>query len=230
MKKTIIFILIVFFGMSNLSRAEGAGFSAQRKNMVQVQIRERGITDQRVLDALLKVKRHMFVPKLLRGLSYTDRPLPIGKGQTISQPYIVALMTELAGIMDDDRILEIGTGSGYQTAILAELSQEVYTVEIIPEFAERAEGLLNELGYKNIKVKQGDGYLGWPEYAPFDVIIVTCAPLHIPQELVEQLFEGGRIVIPVGGGSQVLKLLIKRSGKIVEKDVIPVRFVPMVHD
>ena len=197
--------------------------------MVENQIKKRGVSDQRVLDAILKVERHVFVPLAMRSFAYLDSPLPIGKGQTISQPYIVALMTELAGIKDSDRVLEIGTGSGYQAAVLAELSKEVYTIEIIPELAERAEVLLEELEYENIKVKQGDGYLGWPEYAPFDVIIVTCAPIDIPERLVEQLSEGGRIVIPVGEeGNQVLRLLIKESGEIIEEDVIPVRFVPMV--
>ena len=229
MRLKVIFILIAVFGIYSYAWAEDVDFFAQRKNMVENQIKTRGVTDERVLDAMLKVERHAFVPMMLRGFAYLDQPLPIGHDQTISQPYIVALMTELATIKKDDRVLEIGTGSGYQAAILAELSKEVYTIEIIPELAETAEGLLKEQGYKNIKVKQGDGYLGWPLYAPFDVIIVTCAPLDVPEKLVEQLSEGGRIVIPVGReGNQVLKLLIKMQGKIIEKDVIPVRFVPMV--
>lgn len=215
--------------MCGFGWADNGDFFTQRKSMVENQIKKRGVSDQRVLDAILKVERHVFVPLAMRSFAYLDSPLPIGKGQTISQPYIVALMTELAGIKDSDRVLEIGTGSGYQAAVLAELSKEVYTIEIIPELAKRAEVLLERLGYKNIKVKQGDGYLGWPEYAPFDVIIVTCAPIDIPERLVGQLSEGGRIVIPVGEeGNQVLRLLIKKSGEIIEEDVIPVRFVPMV--
>ncbi len=215
--------------MCGFGWADNGDFFTQRKIMVENQITKRGVSDQRVLDAILKVERHVFVPLAMRSFAYLDSPLPIGKGQTISQPYIVALMTELAGIKDSDRVLEIGTGSGYQAAVLAELAGEVYTIEIIPELAERAEVLLEELEYENIKVKQGDGYLGWPEYAPFDVIIVTAAPLTIPEKLVEQLSEDGRIVIPVGEeGNQVLRLLIKKSGEIIEEDVIPVRFVPMV--
>lgn len=215
--------------MCGFGWADNGDFFTQRRIMVENQIKKRGISDQRVLDAILKVERHVFVPLAMRSFAYLDSPLPIGKGQTISQPYIVALMTELAGIKDSDRVLEIGTGSGYQAAVLAELAGEVYTIEIIPELAERAEVLLEELEYENIKVKQGDGYLGWPEYAPFDVIIVTAAPPVIPEKLVEQLSEDGRIVIPVGEeGNQVLRLLIKKSGEIIEEDVIPVRFVPMV--
>lgn len=229
MKRSIIYILIMVFWMCGFGWADNGDFFTQRKSMVEDQIKKRGVSDQGVLDAILKVERHVFVPLAMRSFAYLDSPLPIGKGQTISQPYIVALMTELAGIKDSDRVLEIGTGSGYQAAVLAELSKEVYTIEIIPELAKRAEVLLERLGYKNIKVKQGDGYLGWPEYAPFDVIIVTCAPIDIPERLVGQLSEGGRIVIPVGEeGNQVLRLLIKKSGEIIEEDVIPVRFVPMV--
>lgn len=228
MGKKAILVFVVSIGIAGLISAE-EDFLMQRKKMVESQIMKRGVHDQRVLDAILKVERHIFVPRELKELAYTDQPLPIGKGQTISQPYIVALMSELAEIKSNDRVLEIGTGSGYQAAILAELSKEVYTIEIIPELAEKAEGLLRGLGYKNIKVKQGDGYLGWPEYAPFDAIIVTAAPPEVPEELVNQLSEGGRMVIPVGEmGNQMLRLLIKQSGKVVEKDVIPVRFVPMV--
>lgn len=231
MKKRVIFILLIVFGMSALGWAEDIDFSKQRKEMVELQIKRRGVSDQRVLDAMLRVERHVFVPGSLRGLAYADSPLPIGEGQTISQPYIVALMTELASIGEDDRVLEIGTGSGYQAAILAEISKEVYTIEIIAQLAERAEKLLKELGYENIKVKQGDGYLGWPEYAPFDAIIVTCAPPRIPEKLIEQLSEGGRMAIPVGKeGNQMLKLLIRKEGRIIEEAVIPVRFVPMVHN
>ena len=230
MRKGAIFVFAATLSIAGLISAEEGDFFMQRKKMVESQIMKRGIHDQRVLDAMLKVERHVFLPHELKELAYTDQPLPIGKGQTISQPYIVALMSELAKIKSNDRVLEIGTGSGYQAAILAELSKEVYTIEIIPELAEKAEGLLKKLGYENIKVRQGDGYLGWPEYAPFDVIIVTAAPIEVPEELVSQFSEGGRMVIPIGeAGNQVLKLLIKSSGEVIEKEVIPVRFVPMVH-
>ena len=198
--------------------------------MVTYQIEARGVKDGRVLEVMRKVERHWFVPQELQHLSYEDTPLPIGEGQTISQPYIVALMTELLQLKGEEKVLEIGTGSGYQAALLAELAKEVYTIEILPTLASRAEKLLKDLGYKNIKVKCGDGYLGWPEFAPFDAIIVTCAPEHIPQSLIEQLAEGGRLVIPVGVSYQELKLLVKTAGKIEQKDIIPVRFVPMLRE
>ncbi|MBU4312797.1 MAG: protein-L-isoaspartate(D-aspartate) O-methyltransferase [Candidatus Omnitrophica bacterium] len=226
-----LLILFIIFAIVNSVIAEDVDFFSQRKMMVEQQIQKRGVSDKKVLDAMLKVERHVFVPSDVRNLSYIDSPLPIGKGQTISQPYIVALMTELADLKVDDRVLEIGTGSGYQAAILAELSEEVYTIEIIPELAKRAEKLLKELAYDNIKVREGDGYLGWPEYAPFDVIMVTAAPPAIPEKLIEQLAEGGRMVTPVGeAGNQVLRLLIKKQGDVVEENIIPVRFVPMVHE
>lgn len=230
-KPKIFFILVMaMFGCAGPARAQDEDFSAQREKMVETQIEKRGVADDRVLEAILRVERHFFVPRELRRFAYADTPLPIGMNQTISQPYIVALMTELGRISEDDRVLEIGTGSGYQAAVLAELSKEVYTIEIIPELAKKAERLLKQLGYENITVKQGDGYLGWPEYAPFDVIIITAAPAVIPQRLVGQLSSGGRMVLPVGEtGKQMLKLLRKTPEAIVEEDVIPVRFVPMVH-
>jgi len=203
---------------------------ARKENMVNSQIKVRGVTDERVLKAMGKVERHLFVPLTHRHLSYEDYPLPIGEGQTISQPYIVALMTELLELKGEEKVLEIGTGSGYQAAILAELAKEVYTVEILEPLADRSQKLLKELGYKNIKVKHGDGFLGWPEHAPFDAIIVTCAPEKIPPALVEQLAEGGRLVIPVGAHYQELKQLKKIKGEIVSKNIIPVRFVPMLRD
>ncbi|HOJ39518.1 MAG TPA: protein-L-isoaspartate(D-aspartate) O-methyltransferase [bacterium] len=202
-------------------------YAALRKKMVETQIKARGIADNRVLKAMEKVERHLFVPESLRSLAYEDYPLPIGEGQTISQPYIVALMTELLELKPSDRVLEVGTGSGYQAAILAELCQKVYTIEIIPALAERAEKLLRRLNYGNITVKCGDGFAGWKEFAPFDGIIVTCAPPAVPAPLIEQLSEGGRLVIPVGEEFQQLKLIRKVKGKLVEKDLIPVRFVPM---
>jgi protein-L-isoaspartate(D-aspartate) O-methyltransferase len=206
-------------------------FTAFRERMVSTQIRERGVRDQRVLDAMLRVPRHEFVPQNQRIHAYEDRPLPIGHKQTISQPYIVALMTELLELQPDDRVLEIGTGSGYQAAILAEITPHVYTIEIIPELAKRAEQTLRRLGYDTVNVKAGDGYLGWPEHAPFDAIIVTCAPEDIPAPLQRQLAEGGRMVIPVGPRwtGQTLYLLRKEGGRVRKKGVIPVRFVPMVH-
>ncbi len=202
-------------------------FKNMREKMVERQIVARGVKDPRVLSAMLKVERHLFVPKELQSSAYLDQPLPIGEGQTISQPYIVALMTELLELKGGEKVLEIGTGSGYQAAILAELAKDVYTIEIIESLAASAKKLLLQLGYQNITVKAGDGYLGWPEVAPFDAIIVTAAPDHIPKPLIEQLKEGGRMVIPVGTYSQELKKIVKRAGKIEETNVIPVIFVPM---
>jgi len=198
--------------------------------MVEDQIKKRGIKDKRVLNALKKVKRHLFIPHSLWDEAYGDYPLPIGEGQTISQPYVVALMTELLKLKEKEKVLEIGTGSGYQAAILAELCKEVYSVEIIESLAQKSKEKLAELGYKNIFVFQGDGYLGLKKYAPFDGIIVTCAPPYVPEPLKEQLKEGGRMVIPVGDYFQELKVLTKRKGKINETSVIPVRFVPMTGD
>jgi len=209
---------------------EEIDFSRARKEMVETQIKARGITDKRVLAAMLKVERHKFVPPEIRHLAYTDQPLPIGEGQTISQPYIVALMTELLKLKGDEKVLEVGTGSGYQAAILAELCKEVYTVEILKPLAERAKKLLKKLGYKNVFVKHGDGFFGWKEHAPFDAIIVTCAPPYIPKPLIEQLAEGGRMVIPVGPEWKWQDLLVieKIKGKIKKRKVAPVRFVPMI--
>ncbi len=199
----------------------------KRTHMVEDQLKARGIKDPRVIRAMLKVKRHLFVPPHSRNQAYEDHPLPIGEGQTISQPYIVALMTELLALKGRERILEIGTGSGYQAAILAELAKKVYTIELLAPLARRAETLLHALDYKNITVKFGDGFLGWPEFAPFDGIIVTCAPEKIPEPLLAQLSENGRLVIPVGTRWQELKLVRKIKGRTTVADVIPVRFVPM---
>ncbi len=210
----------------------GAGeFDSERRSMVATQIRDRGIEEAGVLAAMEKVPRHEFVPEELRKEAYADSPLPIGHGQTISQPYIVALMTGLLGIDKNSRVLEIGTGSGYQAAVLAELAGDVYTIELIPELAREAADTLARLGYKNVHGKAADGYLGWPEAAPFDAIIVTCAPDNVPPKLVEQLREGGRLVVPVGilTEGQELFVLEKLDGKIRQKSVAPVRFVPMVH-
>jgi protein-L-isoaspartate(D-aspartate) O-methyltransferase len=215
--------------MSGADMPETA-WAQKRREMVEDQIRARGVKDRRVLEAMRKVERHLFVPSHLRHLAYEDFPLPIGEGQTISQPYIVALMTELLALKGTERILEIGTGSGYQAAILAELVKEVYTIEILEPLAKQSERLFRELNYRNIKVKLGDGFLGWSEFSPFDGIIVTCAPDKIPSPLLEQLAEGGRLVIPVGALRQELKLVRKVKGKIQEEDIIPVRFVPMLRE
>lgn len=205
-------------------------YSSLRQRMVREQIAApgRSVTDAKVLAAMRTVPRHEFVPEVERPLAYQDRPLPIGFGQTISQPYIVALMTEKLALRPTDRVLEIGTGSGYQAAVLAEIVPEVYTIEIIEPLARRATADLVRLGYTNVFVRVGDGYQGWPEAAPFDAIIVTCAPEHVPPPLVEQLRDGGRMIIPVGGGlDQQLILLRKQGGRLQQTAVIPVRFVPM---
>jgi len=199
----------------------------ERKLMVEKTIVSRGISDSLVLDAMLSVPRHRFVPSEYREMAYNDSPVPIGEGQTISQPYIVALMTELAGISPQSEVLEIGSGSGYQAAILGEIADSVFTIEIIPELAKRASSILDSLEYDNIVTRCGDGYSGWPDKAPFDAIIVTAAPDHIPQPLVDQLKVGGRMIIPVGSKYQQLKIVIKTEhGDTVENN-IPVRFVPM---
>jgi protein-L-isoaspartate(D-aspartate) O-methyltransferase len=234
--KISIFIISSILMVNNLaigqeivtSASVGIDFKARRQDMIRNQIEARGIKDRRVLEAMLKVERHRFVAGNLQHLAYEDRPLPIGSGQSISQPYIVALMTELLELEGNEKVLEIGTGSGYQAAILAELAKDVYTIEILPELANRAEQLLKDLGYQNIHVKCADGYLGWPEFAPFDAIIVTCAPDEVPQALIGQLADGGRMVIPIGSLFQELKLLVKKEGKIIQKNIIPVIFVPMI--
>ena len=206
-------------------------FATSAGAMVERQLRPRGIDDPRTLQAMAKVAREKFVPKELQARAYEDRPLPIGYGQTISQPFIVAFMTQEVKPKPGDRVLEIGTGSGYQAAVLAELVAEVYTIEIVKPLAQSAEARLRELGYKNIHVKAGDGYKGWPEHAPFDAIIVTAAPDHIPQPLVEQLKEGGRMVIPVGGTFvQQLNVLEKRGGAVKQTAAIPVKFVPLTRE
>ncbi len=206
-------------------------FTNARKRMLREQLTGpgRGIKDERVLVAMRTVPRHEFVPEEVRHNAYEDHPLPIGHGQTISQPFIVAFMTEQLKPAPTDKVLEIGTGSGYQAAILSGLVKEVFTIEIVEPLAKRAETDLRRLGYTNVLVKAGDGYLGWPEHAPYDAIIVTCAPDQVPKPLVDQLRDGGRMVIPVGpeGEPQELYLLEKRGGEIKQRAVLPVRFVPM---
>lgn len=224
-------LVFVTLNCSNKQVSKEEKYSIMRKSMVEKQIKGRGIHNDKVLDALMNVPRQKFVPEDYRDYAYEDRPLPIGYQQTISQPYIVAYMTEILKPDDTQKVLEIGTGSGYQAAILSLLYKEVYTIEIIEALAEKAKKLLVEEGYKNVKVKTGDGYQGWKEYAPYDAIIVTCAPEDIPQPLVDQLAEGGKMVIPVGGYyNQVLLLLEKRNGKILETETLPVIFVPMVRE
>lgn len=202
-------------------------FEKQRDAMVVTQIESRGVKDSLVLAAMRKVPRHLFVPENLLDVAHSDGPLPIGEAQTISQPYIVALMTELLDLKVGAKVLEIGTGSGYQAAILAEIASEVYTIEIIENLADRAESALRSMGYQNITVRCGDGYQGWEEHAPFDGIMVTAAPDHIPQPLVDQLKMGARLVIPVGDMFQELIVVTRTEKGIVKQGVIPVRFVPM---
>jgi protein-L-isoaspartate(D-aspartate) O-methyltransferase len=202
-------------------------FAAKRDAMVRHQIRARGINSPAVLQAMRKVPRHEFVPLAARRVAYADRPVEIGFQQTISQPYIVAYMTEAADISPAEKVLEIGTGSGYQAAVLGEIAREVYTIEIIPGLAERARTTLVEQGYRNVHVKTGNGYLGWPEYAPFDAILVTAAPEQVPQALVDQLALGGRMVIPVGAIAQDMMIIEKTLRGVIERKTIPVRFVPM---
>jgi len=228
---SLLLIPILFFSGFTLGlAAEAEDFARLRNQMVTHQIIARGVADPGVIKAMRKVKRHLFVPKRYQAYSYDDHPLPIGEGQTISQPYIVAFMTEALGLSPRDRVLEIGTGSGYQAAILAELVDKVYTIEIVKVLAKRATQTLEKQGYKNITVKEGDGYKGWPEKAPFDAIIVTCAPENIPGPLVQQLKEGGRMIIPVGkaGSIQRLVKLTKKDGKIRKQQEMLVRFVPMI--
>jgi protein-L-isoaspartate(D-aspartate) O-methyltransferase len=224
------FLLLSWRWVVSDVRAAEADDSSARKRMVKQQLAapDRGITNARVLAVIGKVPRHEFVPAELRAQAYEDRPLPIGFDQTISQPFIVAFMTEQLEPKPTDKVLEIGTGSGYQAAVLSELVQAVYTIEIVEPLARRAEADLKRLGYTNVVVRAGDGYKGWPDAAPFDAVIVTCAPDHVPQPLVDQLKEGGRMIIPVGPlGNQELYLLRKREGKVERRAILPVRFVPM---
>jgi len=204
-------------------------YRAAREAMVVRQLAGRDITDKRVLDAFRKVPRHIFVPDSDIGRAYGDFPLPIGQGQTISQPYMVAVMTQLLKLEGDEKVLEVGTGSGYQAAILAELCREVYTIELLPELAENAERRLDSLGYGNIHVRAGDGYLGWPEAAPFDAVIITCAPEKLPQPLVEQLKVGGRLVVPIGPQehAQTLTVYTKTDTGLVTDYEGGCYFVPM---
>jgi len=223
-------LVMAEMAVAQLAGAAGDTFNLARQRMVVEQLASPGrdITNARVLAAMGRVPRHEFVPERLRLLAYEDRPLPIGHDQTISQPFIVAFMTEQLEAKPTDRVLEIGTGSGYQAAVLAELVEQVYTIEIIEELARQASSNLKRLGCTNVQVRVGDGYKGWPEAAPFDAIIVTCAPEQVPPPLVEQLKDNGRMVIPVGSmGEQELIVLSKHGAKLERRAVLPVRFVPM---
>jgi protein-L-isoaspartate(D-aspartate) O-methyltransferase len=219
-------VVLPWLSCSSSSQVED-DYSTLRELMVENQIVARGVQDSLVLEAIGKVPRHLFVPLPFQQRAYSDGALPIGENQTITQPYIVALMTDLLDLSGGDKVLEIGTGSGYQAAVLAEIAGEVYSIEIIEILAESAEIRLNELGYENIQVRWGDGYKGWKEHAPFDGIIVTAAPDHIPEPLIEQLKVGGKMVIPVGDLYQELLLVEKTEEGVHKKSVIPVRFVPM---
>jgi protein-L-isoaspartate(D-aspartate) O-methyltransferase len=208
--------------------AQANSYTSLRRTMVDEQILRRGISEPDVLQAMQDVPRHSFVPESLRDQAYDDGPLAIGSGQTISQPYIVALMTSLLELDGDEKVLEIGTGSGYQAAVLSRLVRDVYSVEIREELSRKAQQTLESLGYTNVHLRIGDGYQGWPEQAPFDGILVTAAPADIPQPLIDQLKEGGRLVIPVGEFFQDLLVLTKTAEGIEKREIIPVRFVPMI--
>jgi protein-L-isoaspartate(D-aspartate) O-methyltransferase len=235
MRITICSLAAVFFYLSCRSGSDAqedgeppmVEYAKVRVRMVESQIARRGVADSSVLAAMRDVPRHQFVPERYRDAAYADEPLPIGEGQTISQPYIVAYMTEALELQSHDRVLEIGTGSGYQAAVLAEIVDSVYTIEIVPPLAERAESTLTALGYTNIFVRCGDGYRGWPEHAPFDAIIVTAAPDHVPQPLIDQLAPGGRLIIPVGEFHQELLVVRRTEQGVITDTTLAVRFVPM---
>jgi protein-L-isoaspartate(D-aspartate) O-methyltransferase len=230
----LVIILFVFLpstqAQNNRVKIFPSDWKAAAQEMVLTQIIGRGVKDARVLTVLAQTARHKFVPSEMVPFAYKDRPLPIGEDQTISQPYIVALMTELLDLSGTEKVLEIGTGSGYQAAVLSPLVADVYTIEIVKTLALRAQKILEELGMKNVYVRWGDGYKGWPDEAPFDRIIVTAAPDEVPSALIDQLRAGGKLVIPVGKYWQELKVITKVSrSQIDEQSIIPVRFVPMVH-
>ena len=239
MKKNIIalflslFLFLVFFSISNTyaqnAQEKALQFKKARKRMIENDLKGRGITDQKVLIAMEKVLRHNFVDKKSRNVAYSDHPLPIDEGQTISQPYVVALMTESLKIKNGENVLEIGTGSGYQAAVLAEITDKVYTIEIRERLVKRAKETLIKEGYENVKAKHGDGYFGWSEYAPFDAIVITAAANHVPTPLLNQLKEGGRLIIPLGSTTyfQTLTLIEKKKGDFLTTHITGVRFVPM---
>ena len=237
-RRTALLLAVLLFPLNSCERSSlseqaaveentAQNFAQERRKLID-QLRSQGVNSNSVLDAMLKVPRHKFVPSSQRHLAYQNRPLSIGHGQTISQPFIVGYMTEAASIAPGEKVLEIGTGSGYQAAVLAELAKDVYTIEIIPELAEGARTVLRELGYKNVHVKTGNGYEGWTEHAPFDAIVVTAAPDEVPQALVDQLAVRGKMVIPVGTTFQDMVIISKDETGVVQRRTIPVRFVPMV--
>jgi protein-L-isoaspartate(D-aspartate) O-methyltransferase len=226
MNMIIVVVLVMFAGM--LTCAQADNWQALRQQMVDTQIRAREVRSEAVLQAMARVPRHLFVPESVRPYAYEDRPLPIGRGQTISQPYIVGYMTDVLQLEPAHRVLEIGTGSGYQAAVLADIATHVYSIEIVPELAEGARRALTDAGYRNVDVRTGNGYLGWPDRAPFDRIIVTAAPPTIPTALVDQLAVGGIMVIPVGTDYQEIVVISRTAQGVTEKRTIPVRFVPMV--
>jgi len=225
-----LFVLLQNGEVSAMESGEQDSYQGTREEMVRLQIVARGITDPRVLQVMREVPRHLFVPPRSEAAAYQDNPLPIAANQTISQPYIVAFMSELLDLDGSEKVLELGTGSGYQAAVLSGLAREVYSIEIIPLLAEEANKRLKKLGYENVHVRRGDGFLGWPEEAPFDAIIVTFAVPEIPTPLVEQLKEGGILVAPEGEWYQEIVILRKRDGKIKKERSIAVRFVPMLRD
>jgi protein-L-isoaspartate(D-aspartate) O-methyltransferase len=234
LRRRLFFLLIVWFSCAAVSAVlpksqASDGYARQRRQMVAEQLAGRDIADRRVLEAMGRVPRHLFVPLPYRDQAYEDYPLPIGDDQTISQPYIVALMTQSLALQGGEKVMEIGTGSGYQAAVLAELKARVFTIEINPQLAEKAAQTLRGLDYGDIRVKSGDGFFGWPEEAPFDGIIVTCASPRIPPPLIEQLKEGGRLILPLGDVHpfQVLTLVTKAGGKLITREISGVRFVPM---
>lgn len=231
LSSAVVPLLLFGYGLLICIGGNEDPYSGKRLQMVRDQIERRGVKDSRVLEVMRRVPRHLFVPEDLRLKAYNDYPLPIGEGQTISQPYIVALMSELLEVEPEDRVLEVGTGSGYQAAVLAELAGEVVTVEIFPSLADSARERLMKGGYGNVTVVQGDGYFGFKKRAPFDGVIVTCAAPHIPPTLIEQLKAGGRMVIPVGAPFMTQNLMLvkkKRDGSVDTRSVLPVIFVPLL--
>jgi protein-L-isoaspartate(D-aspartate) O-methyltransferase len=224
----LVFLFLISCGQqSTINQRTEKMYDKMRIRMVEEQIERRGISDEKVLNAMRNVPRHEFVPDHLKKYAYADEPLPIGEDQTISQPYIVAYMTEYLDLEPDHKVLEIGTGSGYQAAVLAEIIDTVYTIEIVEVLANRAKQTLERLGYENVFVKGGDGYKGWPEHAPFDAIIITAAPTKIPQPLLQQLKIGGHMILPLGDYSQELVLIEKMENDYKQEKLLPVRFVPM---